>query len=434
MKEKLAPLDVNFWSLDSETTPQVIATYCVLDRHPAISDVQRAVEEQLEIFTRLKERVIWEKGWRWEKYAAFDLSTHVHHRIFPNLTNQAELNRAAEIIFSAPLRHDISPWEFVVFTGARPESPAAVMFRVHHALADGLGGFEFFHRVCNIEPISQKKDRLSSGGAASGKTVKAPPRFGLHFWRSIRRLFLETHEGKRHSLANGTNSSRRELQYIDIPLSELRAVRKRIGASVNDILLSLVSGALRQYQLGLKAAPENVKALIPFSLRGRAKALTLGNHITGVALELPVALGHPLERVMFVKAAMNRLKMDGSFGAFRILGLLNGHLPDRLRKLVGQKAARRTNLICTNMPGPERPLYLADAKIIANYGCAALLYDQGIAFSFISYAGQMHVSFISDPAIIPNSEQFMTYFVETWDELRANPPEQNAYSTAAAQA
>jgi len=425
MLERLAPLDVNFWSLDSELTPQVIATYCILEHAPELRSVREAVAEQVEVFSRFRQRIIWRHGWRWEAYSNFRIEEHVKHLVVPEICDRAALDRASEAHFASPLRHDISPWDFCLISGCDPKGPAAVMFRVHHALADGLGGFEFFHRICSVEQVKEHEQSQRSGGDASSKTVKAPPRFGLRFWRSLKRLWSETREGSKPSLLNGKNSNKRELRYIDIAIVDLRTARKKVGASVNDILLSLVAGAFRRYQLSKGGSPHNVRALIPFSLRRKKHAMALGNHITGVALELPVNNESPIARAHHVRAGMNRLKLDGSFGAFRILGLINGYLPDKLRKTIGRKAARRTNLICTNMPGPEKSLYLVDAKILANYGCAALLCGHGVAFSFITYAGQMHISFVSDPGIVPDPDQFLSYFSDCWEELRSVAPERN---------
>ncbi len=417
MGQRLGPLDVNFWTIHSETTPQVIASYFPLDVEPDLEAVRGAFLEQLVQYPRFRQRVV--KGFRlrWEDDPGFDIAYHVRPVRFAVDTPEA-LAQSVENCFSAPLDISRPPWEFIVLTGTGANPPAGVMFRVHHALADGLGALDFFHRVCRTERLAADGEGKLSGGAISNRSTKTPARVGVDFWKSIRRLAADSGEKAVRSALNGPNSNERRLDFLELSMDELRPLRRKLGASLNDVLLSLVAGAVGKYQDFREAPIESVKILLPFSLRRRRDEMTLGNNITGVGVDLPVSLRDPFERVERIRSAITRMKIDGSIGAFRILGVINAYLPARLRRRVGDAAARRTNFICTNMPGPEEPLYLCGSKLLANFGCAALLRGHGVAFGFISYAGKMCIAIVSDPAIVPDSPQLVRYFLDALDELR----------------
>ena len=412
---KLSPLDINFWTMHSDTTAQIIASFLPLESEPDFLMLKAAVLEQLPQFPRFQEHVVRERGLHWRQDPKFSLNHHVQELVFPEARTIEELRAAAADVFSTPILLDHSPWALSILKG---NGVFAALFRVHHALADGLGALEFFHRLCRVDNGPIEHGKPVSGGKTASAVVKTPPRFGTDFRKSVARLRREWQEKGMRTAVNGPNSSRRQFSALELPFDELRKLRRVFGTSVNDLMLSFVAGSVERYQHVRNAPVEKMKVLLPFNLRRRNDTDSPGNHLTGVGVWLPTSEMKPKERLEKIRDTINRLKMDGSIGAFRLLALIAGRLPEWLRRRLGDAAARRTNFICTNMPGPERPLYLAGAKILGNYGYAALLRDQGIGFAFLSYAGKMCVGIVSDPAIVPHPEELVSHFMEAFEEVR----------------
>jgi len=413
---KLSPLDVNFWTMHSETTAQIIASFLPLESEPDFKLLHEAFREQLPDFPRFQEHVVRDHGWHWRRDPNFSLDDHVQLLELPEARTIEELRETAAQIFSTPIDLSRSPWAFTVLKG---NGVYAALFQVHHALADGLGALEFFHRLCRLDDKPVEHGRPVSGGKTASAVVKTPPRFGTDFRKSVARLRQEWREKGMPTALNGPNSSRRNFSSLELPFDELRKLRRVFGTSVNDLMLSFAAGCVERYQHVRKSPVTKVKVLLPFNLRRRNDTHSPGNHLTGVGVWLPTAEMMPKERLEKIRDTINRMKMDGSIGAFRLLALIAGRLPEKIRKYLGDAAARRTNFICTNMPGPERPLYLAGAKILGNFGYAALMRDQGVGFAFLSYAGKMCVGIVSDPAIVPHPEELVSHFLEAFEEVRA---------------
>ncbi len=423
---KFLPLDLNFWTHHSTTSSQIIASFLPLDREPNLAQLRAAFLEQFAVFPRFCERPLREGGWRWVHDEDFSLDRHLKVMTVPAATGIDELRLSAAQEFCNPIDLQHSPWAFTVFNG---NGVHAAMFRVHHALADGLGALEFFYRLCHLERTPELSK--ASGGRDASSVVRTPPRFGMDFWKSVKRLWQELREGKTASAINGSNSSERQFTFLELPLENLVRIRRAFTSSLNDLMLSLTAGCIERYHAARSRPIKRVKVLLPFNIRPRNDTTTMGNHLTGVGVWLPTDTNDPKRRLEIIRNSINTMKRDGSIGAFRLLAVVAGRLPHFFRKRIVDAAARRTNLICTNMPGPEKPLFLAGAQILGNFGCAALLKNQGMAFAFITYHGKMCISLVTDPKIIPHPKELIGYFLESYEELDRLRAEKAAAKSAA---
>ncbi|MFN8391651.1 MAG: WS/DGAT domain-containing protein [Bdellovibrionota bacterium] len=421
MNERVAALDASFFTLDSDTTQQVIASYSPLDRIPDLERARQSVLRQIEAFPKMRKRIVEHGGLRWSEDTSFDIKRHVRFECVPLARTERDLMRRAEQIFSSHLDLEHPPWEYVVLSSREQPEPDALvglLFRIHHGLADGLGALEFFHRACDLHPSGAELEAVSARSHRHAGQTGAGPKAGK--WRlrqSIAKLLTEARERVVKNPLNGENSAERRFAHIEFPLHDLKSLRRKYRTSLNDLLLALVTGAVRRYQLSVSFSPINVKALVPFNLRPKTNLTTLGNQLTGVGVPLPAAIADPVERLKTIQTCFNRIKSDGSFGAYRIVGILNSYLPRRLQRRLSEAAARRSNFICTNMPGPDKPLYFGGAKLLGQYGFAALMHEQGIAFAFMTYAGKACVSVVSDPAVVPDPWQIVSYVKEAFEEL-----------------
>ena len=448
---ELSAIDSNFISLDSETNQQVIAAYCICEGTPREEVLRQQVSQALELFPRLRFRL---SSWLtpvWVKDPNFSLDRHLEVRDFPEFLSIDDLSAAAATVFSERLPEDRPLWRFVILRGKSPtEDPhksriGGLIFQIHHALADGLGGLEVLHKVCTEPVLSEtlSSDLLSSDLRSSEtistaneagdrkrtnrtrrertrKIAAALPRSGDHrTLGSLQQFFKQLLSGKTRSAVNGSNSTLRKIAVIDLPLNTLKQLRAVSHASLNDLLLTLVTGAMRRYSERVASTPVDLTAIIPYNLRASIDRTALGNQLTGVGFKLPVTAPEPLTRLSIISSIAKGIRQSGSFGALGIAAKINHFAPPLLRQFLARTMARRMHLICTNMPGPRELLLLGGVPMLSHYGCAALMQRQGIAFAFLSYAGRINTAVVTDAAIVPDPSVITELLNEALSELIA---------------
>jgi len=204
-----------------------------------------------------------------------------------------------------------------------------------------------------------------------------------------------------------------------LPLDEVKTICRALSASVNDVLLSCVAGALREYLVGKGDATDGVmmRALVPINLRPLEKAYRLGNQFGVVFLELPIGIENPVERLYAVRANMRSLK--GSFQPVLTLGLLAaaGAGPKMLQDQLIVVLARNATAVMTNVPGPQQPLYMAGRKIDRFMFWVPQSGDIGMGVSILSYNGEVQFGLITDRGLVPDPERVIAHFGPEFEKL-----------------
>jgi WS/DGAT/MGAT family acyltransferase len=204
-----------------------------------------------------------------------------------------------------------------------------------------------------------------------------------------------------------------------LPLDEVKALGKALGASVNDVLLSCVAGAVREYLARKGDATDGVmmRALVPVNMRPLEKAYRLGNQFGLVFLDLPIGIENPVERLYAVRANMGALK--GSYQPVIALGLLAamGAGPRLLQEQLLQLLARNATAVMTNVPGPQQPLYFAGARIARFLFWVPQSGDIGMGVSILSYAGQVQFGLIADRRLCPDPGRVIARFGPEFEKL-----------------
>ena len=199
----------------------------------------------------------------------------------------------------------------------------------------------------------------------------------------------------------------------------MKAVGKALGASVNDVLLSCVAGALRGYlaDKGEDVTGVMVRALVPINLRPMEKAYKLGNQFGVVFLELPIGIENPVERLYAVSANMAALK--GSFQPLLTLWLLAaaGAGPKMLQDQLVTVLARNATAVMTNVPGPQQALYLAGSKIERFLFWVPQSGDIGMGVSILSYNDEVQFGLITDRGLCPDPERVIARFAPEFEKL-----------------
>ncbi len=218
----------------------------------------------------------------------------------------------------------------------------------------------------------------------------------------------------------GKPSGNKRVAWTDpIPLQEVKAVGKALGSTINDVLLSSVAGALRQYleEKGDPTRGVEIRALVPVDMRKSYEAGQLGNRFGIVGVELPVGIEDPLERLFEVHRRMQALKQSleppVTLGMFAILGYAPQMLQDRLFDML----IHRATAVMTNVPGPQIPLYLGGAEIKQIMFWVPQSGDIGMGVSILSYNGMVQFGLVTDAAMVPDPEAIIAHFKPQFDEL-----------------
>ncbi|MGE3928407.1 MAG: WS/DGAT domain-containing protein, partial [Lautropia sp.] len=204
-----------------------------------------------------------------------------------------------------------------------------------------------------------------------------------------------------------------------LPLDEVKAVCRVLGASVNDVLLSCVAGALRRYLAGRGEATADVeiRAMVPINLRPLERALELGNRFGLVPLTLPVGIANPFERLRELRARMEALK--GGYQAVLAFGLLGavGYAPKPVQQAILDLMARKATAVMTNVPGPQQPIRLAGTKLSRLMFWVPQSGAIGLGVSILSYDGAVQFGVIADAGLCPDPQALIAAFAPEFERL-----------------
>ena len=208
----------------------------------------------------------------------------------------------------------------------------------------------------------------------------------------------------------------RRLSTFDLHGGEIDAVRARVGATNNDIVLTIVSGAMHRWHTARGSDVKELRALVPVNVRGAADDLG-GNRIAMLAVSLPIGEPNPLRRLRLIQERMGTIKTDRRAALYPLVARALTLLPLPLAIAIGRQQMRRTNFVCTNVPGPRHTCYLAGEAIERVYAYAPLVGDHPIAIALYSYRDMVHVGFDVDPLAMPDLARFRDAFGESYAEV-----------------
>ena len=222
---------------------------------------------------------------------------------------------------------------------------------------------------------------------------------------------------------NGHVSTLRRVAWSTFSLNEVKAVKNRLGGTVNDVVLATISAALRGYleRRGLNPDRMELRAMLPVNVRRPEEHLQLGNRVSMMVAPLPVGIFDPLERFRQVRAATGQLKERGQAARMTRLVELLEMLPPAMQKPIAwlQVQAPPVNTVCTNVPGPPVSLYVQGHRLETLVPVVPLAQGVGMAFAILSYADALTIGITVDPALVPDSDVAADLLVAGFEELRA---------------
>ena len=455
-RERLSPVDTAWLRMDRPGNLMMICGVLVLSGRVSIARLRRVITERFLTFSRFACMPHEAAGAAyWVRDEDFRIAAHVVAARLPAPGGEAELQAFVSTLMSEPLPAAGARWQFHLIDGYRDGS--AIVVRIHHSYADGIAlvrvmlsmtdagpdgppampfaprarrsatraNDEYSGWLAPVDDALGLARRLAGAVVSKGVAVWSDPAKavelagkGTALTAELARLALMRQDSP--TRFKGTVAPHKRVAWGEpLVLDEVKAVARALGASVNDVLLAGVAGALRDYLLERGDAVEGVfvRALVPVNLRPLEEAWRLGNRFGLVFLDLPLDLANPVERLYAVRANMRALR--DSYEPVVALALLAamGAGPRALQEALLVTLARNATAVMTNVPGPQQPLYLAGRRIDNMMFWVPQSGDIGMGVSILSYGGKVQFGIVTDAGLCPDPERIVVRFPEEFEKL-----------------
>jgi diacylglycerol O-acyltransferase len=445
--DQLTALDATFLELEEadDSALMHIGAALVFDRlpgqgTPTIEMVREHLDQRLDLLPRYRQKLGAPRtgglSWpSWERDQRFELEAHVRHATLPSPHDEGEFLDWISDFYSHRLDRSRPLWEIVLLDGL-DQGRWALVSKTHHCLVDGIGSVDLLGLLLGREPASHQAslpgtaDVMPSGGswhgwlphllapvglvadvglaaALGGAHALTHPREALERWRGIIDLVLrEEVVPAPSSSLNVPIGSTRRIATVHVELEALKEIRSALGGTVNDVVLCAAAGGLRALFLarGEDPPPQGLRAMVPVSIRGPADDSQLGNKVSSLFVELPVAEADPLQRYRLVAAVTAKRKAGGqALAAGAVTGLTELAPPVLHAGLARSLSAKRLfNITITNVPSWGSRLYAFGAPLVDIVPIVPLAAEHALAIAVTSYAGGMTFGLYADRATVPD--------------------------------
>jgi diacylglycerol O-acyltransferase / wax synthase len=414
--------------MEHPTNLMMVTGILVFDQPLDPGRLRSTIERRLLPFDRFRQKVV-EAPFgigppRWMDDDRFDLDSHLHRVALPPPGGKGALEEMVGDLMSTPLDMSKPLWQMHLIDGY--EGGSVLLTRLHHCIADGIALIQVLLSLTDSTPRpgrSAPARRREPGGGFSlpldaiASAVANPlellgyAQTGLSLADTLQRLVLMPSDPGtvlKGALGVGKRAAWSEM----IPLDAIKRAGTRHGATVNDVLISAVAGALREYleERGEDVDRLEIRAAVPVNLRPTERGLDLGNSFGLVFVPLPVSIPSPVKRLTELKVRMDRIKASSeaivSFGVLTALGNVPRALYTPAIEFFGSKAS----VVMTNVPGPREPLYMAGRRIAACMFWVPMSGHLGLGISILSYAGGVMVGVAADAGLVPDPDRLVTAF------------------------
>ena len=393
----------------------------------------------------------------WVDDPDFNVEFHVRHTALPSPGSDEQLRNLVARIFSQQFDRSKPLWELWIVENLG-DTRWAMITKTHHALIDGISGVDVGTIMFDLSPTPRDVDHpdrpwsphrepagvdLVAGGIrgavkAGIKVAESAVESALHPGRTLAAA-REAAEGVGEIVWAALNPApdtplnvpigpHRRFVGVRGRLKDFKEIKAAFGGTVNDVVLTVVAGGLRSFlqSRGVRTEGLELRALVPVSLRQDSGAPQLGNQIVPMRGPLPVYIADPVARLHAVRTEMDGLKESKQALGAEVIASAQDFAPPTLLGVASrmQFSTRLFNLIVTNVPGPQLPLYVLGREMQTVYPIAFLPKDHGLAVAIISYNGWLNFGLLGDYDALPDIEDIGAAIGRSIDELLALAREQ----------
>ncbi|MES3025151.1 MAG: wax ester/triacylglycerol synthase family O-acyltransferase [Pseudomonadota bacterium] len=465
-RKKMSTVDTAWLRMDSDGNLMMIVGVSMLGKTISTDELKHALESRFLVYSRFRSRVVSDVSGSWWQEQEVDLDDHVIHTALAdpakNKSNKPALQKLVGTLSQQRLDPDKPLWQMHLVdncVGEDGKLRQALIIRIHHCIADGVALVGVFMSMFDVRPDAPDHKPTPRAAAAAEESpweqimlpvtaasIKAIDMSSAAIMKSLGVLGeLEKIPAQLTTLADtagqlaldavklttmdedsptrlkGKPNGKKHVSWSEpLPLSEVKAIGKAFGCSINDVLMASVAGALRAYlrSKGDEVAHDcDVRVMVPVNLRKASRQQKLGNAFGLVPLVLPVGLEDPVARLYEVRHRMNELK--GSYTALvamSVLGVL-GATPKQVQTEIQNYFARKATAVMSNVPGPQTPLFIAGSQLDQCMFWVPQSGDIGIGVSILSYNGGVQFGIVTDDALVQDPDNIIKRFAPEFEKL-----------------
>jgi WS/DGAT/MGAT family acyltransferase len=452
--DRLSGLDASFLSLERNGAHMHVGSVLVFDGDaPAYEDFVAKLEQRLHLVPRYRQKLAWpplvQSRPVWIDDPHFNARYHVRHTALPGAAGEEELRNLAGRIFAQGLDRSKPLWELWLVDRVGDDA-FALISKTHHALVDGVSGVDISTVLFDLEPdppepdpapawyprpepsaadllataVAERASAPLDVARAALEAARHPERAVGGGGRAVKGLAAMAAAGMAGAPPSPLNvriGSHRRFAWVDADLERFKAIKTAFGGTVNDVVLAAVTGALRAFMIrrGRDPVGMELKAMVPVSVRADTERGALGNRVAAMYAPLPVHAADARERFDLIHLAMGDLKASGqAVGAeviTRLAGFAAPTVLDQAARL--QSRQRLHNIVVTNVPGPQFPLYLQGRRLRAFYPQVPLTLNTALGIAIMSYDGRLGFGLLGDYDALPDLDAVAEDLEASIDEL-----------------
>jgi len=460
MSELMTNVDTFWLHMDQPTNLMIITAVQEFDEVLDFNDVKETLEKRLLVFDRFTKRVVKPISGvgipTWEEDPTFDIRSHLHRMALPSPGDKSALQEMISDLTSVPMDRTKPLWQMYLIENY---NDGCVLFsKIHHSIADGIALIHVLLSLTDTKPDLSEQEHLpvktDSGDLQKEgpmkKNIKEAVKVAQQLGKVLKKECIESISNPFHLMElaristglafdfagvltrlmimppdpktslKGPLSIRKHVAWSQpIDLDDVKLVGKSVRATVNDVLISTVSGALRRYlqKQNDKVNELDLRVAIPVNIRRPGRECELGNKFSLIFLSLPVHVEDPVIRMREVKRRMDNIKSSpDAIVGFQALNAL-GVSPSNLAKRAAHFLANKSTAVLTNVPGPKKPLFFAGKEIKNMMFWVPRIGQVGHGISIISYNNTVTIGVATDAALVNKPEDVLHAFQEEFDHV-----------------
>ena len=447
--DRLTGLDASFLHLEDDSSHMHVAAVMTFDGSPPEHEVMvEGISSRLHLVPRYRQKLAFvplgQGRPRWVDDPHFNLHYHVRHTALPEPGSEEQLQNLAGRVFSQRLDRDKPLWEIWVVEGLQGGDRFALLSKTHHALVDGVSGIDIISVLFDTKPQPELPAPDADAQAKRWLPAPQPSRAQLlaealyervtvpaEVVRGVRALLRgprRVANAAAGSLAgvaamartglspapktpyNARIGPHRRFTWVRMQLADVKAIKNSLGGTVNDVMLGTVTGALQRHlrRRGVDTTDLELRAMVPVSVRSEEARGALGNQVAAMMAPLPVGVENASERLSRISASMADLKSGGQAVGAQVLTELTGFAPPNIMSQASRLIARQRmfNLVVTNVPGPQFPLYLVGRELKDLFPMVPLAQGQALGIAIMSYNGTINFGLVGDYDLMSDLTDF----------------------------
>jgi WS/DGAT/MGAT family acyltransferase len=456
--DRLSGLDSSFLHLERGPAHMHVASTTLFEGPaPGYVEFRDHIESRLHLVPRFRQKlrfVPFGQGRpKWIDDPRFNLSYHVRHTALPAPGGEDELRTLAARVFSQRLDRSKPLWEMWLVDGV-DDDRFAIVTKTHHCLVDGVSGVDIttvlFDAAADPSPAAPAPDWLPrpepSGAQVLSEALLERATEPAEVVRGARHVFSRPRRAARSAVdaleAAGTFARTglgapaspfnvpigpyRRFAWVQVELDDLKRIKNEAGGTVNDVVLAAVAGALGRYLRahGHSIQDLELRAMVPISVRADDEHGALGNRVSSYICPLPIGIEDPVERLKAVSATMGDLKQSKQAVGATLMTELADFAPPTIVNQAARLQSRQRffNMVVTNVPGPQFPLYLMGRRLQRVIPMVPLAKRQAVCFGIMSYDGHVDFGLIGDFDALPDLDALAADLEASLAELAATAP------------